>query len=241
MAPPAPGASMEPPAPGASMEPPDPGASMAPPDPGASMATRAHQWRPGRINGAARPGRINGAARPERINGAARPGRNCPRQDSMETIHKYHPHPAHPSPLDIGNRPTVLLVTVCTVRRAKILANHQAHQALVNTWHQLDHWLIGYYLIMPDHIHLFCSPKNWNPQPIQQWCGYWKRLVGKAYQPLFQAFQKDCWDTQMRNGEHYERKLEYVANNPTRKNLVASVNDWPYQGNLNPLPWISSN
>ena len=50
-------------------------------------------------------------------------------------------------------------------------------------------------------------------------------------------FQRDCWDRQLRTGESYKQKWEYVRNNPVRKGLVANADEWPYQGELNVLAW----
>ena len=54
---------------------------------------------------------------------------------------------------------------------------------------------------------------------------------------LRSVFQKDCWDRQMRDAEHYERRLEYVRQNPVRAGLVARPEDWPYQGTIHDLVW----
>ena len=50
-------------------------------------------------------------------------------------------------------------------------------------------------------------------------------------------FQRDCWDRQLRTGEIYTQKWEYVRNNPVRKGLVANADDWPYQGRMNIIEW----
>ena len=50
-------------------------------------------------------------------------------------------------------------------------------------------------------------------------------------------FQRDCWDRQLRSGESYNEKWQYVRNNPVRKGLVAQADDWPYQGVITPLVW----
>ena len=50
-------------------------------------------------------------------------------------------------------------------------------------------------------------------------------------------FQRDCWDRQLRTGESYAQKWEYVRNNPVRKGLVAHADEWPYQGQVNVLEW----
>ena len=51
------------------------------------------------------------------------------------------------------------------------------------------------------------------------------------------ARERDCWDRQLRTGEIYTQKWEYVRNNPVRKGLVANADGWPYQGRMNILEW----
>jgi putative transposase len=151
---------------------------------------------------------------------------------------KYHKHPAHPPPVKRHNEPVILHVTVCTLARNQILADNRIHNVLSNVWRQATHWLTGYYVIMPDHIHLFCAPGVNTPSSVRRWAGYWKRLAGAAEPALKRQFQADCWDTQMRSQDHYIRKLEYVSENPVRWGLVRHSEDWPYQGKINSLPWI---
>lgn len=56
---------------------------------------------------------------------------------------------------------------------------------------------------------------------------------------MLPLWQRQCWDTQLRTGESYDAKWDYVRNNPVRKGLVASPDDWPFQGELNVLSWRS--
>jgi putative transposase len=146
-------------------------------------------------------------------------------------------HPAHPSPVARHNQPIIVLLTVATINRRPLLTDHLAHSALQRAWSLAERWTVGYYLAMPDHVHLFCSPQGWTPDAVKSWAKYWKRLAGQEDVRLRGAFIWDCWDTQMRDQEHYRRKLDYVAQNPVRKGLVASPEDWPYQGHLHDLPW----
>jgi putative transposase len=146
-------------------------------------------------------------------------------------------HPAHPTPVERHNQPIILLVTVATVNRQSVLACGSSHAALRQAWVRAQRWIVGYYLIMPDHVHLFCTPCGPERDTIQSWCKYWKRLASMEDQSLKGAFVWDCWDTQMRDQEHYLRKLEYVAQNPVRRGLVADSREWPYQGRLNEVRW----
>ena len=50
-------------------------------------------------------------------------------------------------------------------------------------------------------------------------------------------WQRDCWDRQLRIGASYSEKWEYVRRNPVRADLVENPDDWPWQGEMNSLPW----
>jgi putative transposase len=136
------------------------------------------------------------------------------------------------------NRPTILHVTVCLAARSGLLADSPVHSALRTAWSETRQWRVGYYLIMPDHVHLFCAPAVDGPEPVRRWLAYWKRLAGDELPRLRGVWQSDGWDTQMRTQEQYLRKLDYVAQNPVRRGLVARSEDWPYQGKMSELAWI---
>ena len=156
----------------------------------------------------------------------------------MAQCHQIHRHPAHPVPIHRHNQPIVLLVTVCTYPRARILANESAVRALRAAWAKSDHWTVGSYVVMPDHVHLFCAPIKRDRAPVKNWARYWKRRAADKMPFLRGRFQYDCWDTQMRSQSHYLRKLEYVRENPVRRDLCGSPDDWPFAGTVNPLHWI---
>ncbi len=92
---------------------------------------------------------------------------------------------------------------------------------------------------MPDHIHLFCSPAKPNALSVKAWMKYWKSLSSKKWTDASEhpVWQIDGWDTQLRQSDSYSAKWDYVRGNPVRHGLVASPEDWPYQGELNPLVW----
>jgi len=148
-------------------------------------------------------------------------------------------HPAHCAPVQVHNRPVILHVTVYVVDNRPILANEVIHQTLRSVWQEADHWIVGTYMIMPEHVHFFCAPGTHDYPSVRHWAGYWKRLAGQRRPELTSAWLKDCWDTQMRDVEHYERRLGYVRRNPVWRGLVRRSEDWPYQGTLTPINWIS--
>ena len=132
----------------------------------------------------------------------------------------------------------ILHVTICVSDRRQLLAYESSHNAMVQAWYEALHWKVGRYLVMPDHVHFFCTPGLHDATPVRRWAGYWKRLVGNIAPRLKYVFQEDCWDTQMRTREHYEEKLSYVLMNPVRKGLVEDASQWPYQGIVHDVYWI---
>ena len=59
----------------------------------------------------------------------------------------------------------------------------------------------------------------------------------KSAVPDDSLWQRDGWDTQLRSGELYHEKWEYVRMNPVRKLLTDDPAKWPFQGELNELLW----
>jgi putative transposase len=148
-----------------------------------------------------------------------------------------HRHLAHPPPVRRHNVPVVLHVTVCAEGREPVLANADAQAALVAAWREATHWMTGWYVIMPDHVHLLCVPGVIEYPTVRRWAGYWKRLAGSHCGTLKGAFQADCWDTQMRSREQYDEKLAYMMANPVRARLVEATEAWPYRGRVHDVGW----
>jgi REP element-mobilizing transposase RayT len=141
--------------------------------------------------------------------------------------------------IQTGNLSEIIFVTVCTKDRKPILANPEAHRLLVEAWNAADHWQVGCYVIMPDHVHLFSAPAKRDALPVRRWISYWKSLVTQSWsepedKPLWLTH---AWDTQLRHGDSYTGKWHYVQQNPVRHGLVRDAAIWPYQGVLNVLPW----
>ncbi|MBA3849580.1 MAG: hypothetical protein C0502_06235 [Opitutus sp.] len=108
---------------------------------------------------------------------------------------------------------------------------------LRRVWHSADRWLVGRYVIMPDHVHLFCAPNLNPPAPLRTWVGYWKATVARESGYGAGLWQKNFWDTQLRRHESYSTKWQYVRQNPVRAGLAVRSDDWPYQGEMNVLSW----
>ncbi|MGH8020013.1 MAG: REP-associated tyrosine transposase [Opitutaceae bacterium] len=149
--------------------------------------------------------------------------------------------PLHFPAVEFDNRSIIYFVTVCTKERATVLGTAEAHDLIIDAWKEARAFLVGRYVIMPDHVHFFCSPGTWPPAPLGRWMAFWKSCVARRWPvpaPVSgKLWQRDFWDTQLRLGDSYSAKWEYVRNNPVRAGLVSSPDEWPFQGEVNTLRW----
>ncbi len=148
-------------------------------------------------------------------------------------------HPAHWPAHEGYNAPVMVFLTVCTSGRKPVLANPEAHEVLRSAWGMGGTWTVGRYVIMPEHVHLFCAPAEFPPRPLREWVRFWKSHAARHWPRREDAplWQRDFWDTQLRRSENYSEKWEYVSANPVRAGLVENPQDWPYQGTMNLLMW----
>jgi REP-associated tyrosine transposase len=147
--------------------------------------------------------------------------------------------PAHFAAVESGFRSIIIFLTVCTKARRPLLANDSAARLIVEAWTAANFWLVGRYVILPDHLHLFCAPNTSPEQPLKNWISFWKNYVTRRWPtpddvPIWQT---EYWDRQSRRGESYDEKWSYVENNPARHGYVTVADDWPYRGELNILQW----
>jgi REP-associated tyrosine transposase len=136
----------------------------------------------------------------------------------------------------VDEQPTIIFITVCTKGRRAWLATNAVHDTLLRIWQEADAWLIGRYVVMPEHIHLFCAPGALE-LPLANWVTYWKSQFTRQHGNPLQRWQSGFWDTRLRRDESYGGKWEYVRNNPFRHGFVTHAEDWPYQGELHVLEW----
>ena len=94
------------------------------------------------------------------------------------------------------------------------------------------------YCLMPDHLHFLSSPREDGISILtftdqykgkatnQSWTTGWQ---GKLWQPRY-------YDHIIRSDESLIAIAEYILDNPVRQRLVEHAEDWPWSGQMNPLP-----
>lgn len=129
-----------------------------------------------------------------------------------------------------------VFLTVCTKDRDRWLAQPAIQRALHDIWlGTATTWLVSDYLLMPDHLHLFCAPRDLH-FTIERWIAYWKDNLTKKC-PDVGKFQRSGFHHRLRNGESYSQKWQYVRENPVRAGLVSEPKDWPYRGRVHEIRW----
>ena len=76
----------------------------------------------------------------------------------------------------------IYFVTTCTYQRKAILAREEVAKILIREWssaRKRHGWAIGRYVIMPDHVHFFCSPEL-DAKELSIFVGFWKEWTGKG-------------------------------------------------------------
>ena len=130
----------------------------------------------------------------------------------------------------------IVFLTVCAQGRRPLLNQRDAPEILKAAWQQADAWAVGRYVVMPDHIHLFCQAVRLE-HSLEGWVRYWKSRVANSW-PASQdvpLWQSGHWDTEMKSVEQYASKWSYVMQNPVRAGLVAHPEDWPFSGEIHRL------
>lgn len=132
----------------------------------------------------------------------------------------------------------VYYITCCVYERKPVLAQPRVAAILTEAWKTagtLYKWLIGRYMIMPDHVHFFASPLGEEAKSLSAFMGGWKRWTRREIRRTGSvgfAWQDEFFDHLLRSEESYAQKWEYVRQNPVRKGFIQRAEDWPFQGEL---------
>lgn len=80
------------------------------------------------------------------------------------------------------------------------------------------------FAVMPNHVHALCRPLagHW----LEDLCGSWKWFTAKSINELLRRsgplWQDESFDRLIRDAEHYETTVRYIAKNPAKARLDES-------------------
>ena len=134
-------------------------------------------------------------------------------------------------------QPVIVWLTVCTKDRVPWLTQRQVSESLRTIWSEsATAWLMGDYLLMPDHLHGFCTPRD--PQfAIEQWIAYWKSQLSRTTHRIHGRWQRGAFHHRLRSLDEYREKWIYMMENPVRRDLVERWQDWPWRGKIHDVTW----
>jgi len=83
--------------------------------------------------------------------------------------------------------------------------------------------------IMPNHVHVLCKVLRtplW--KMIQSWKIHSTVQIRRLQLSVRLLWQREYWDTVMRNEEHHRRAVKYVEANPVKAKLCRTADGWLY-------------
>ena len=140
----------------------------------------------------------------------------------------------------------IYFLTACVRNRKAVLSRGNTAQILVQEWraaHTRHGWVIGRYVIMPDHVHFFCRAEI-GAKTLSDFVGNWKSWTSRRIHALgpprsapaaTALWQREFFDHVLRSNESYAEKCRYVRDNPVRAGLVSSADEWPHAGEIETL------
>jgi putative transposase len=141
----------------------------------------------------------------------------------------------------------IYFVTTCTNKRRAVLARHEIAKILIDEWtlaRDRHGWAVGRYVIMPDHVHFFCTPEH-EAKTLSKFMGAWKSWSSRSAHKILRPrpasaattslWQREFFDHVLRSSESYGEKWNYVFQNPVRAGLVMQPDDWSYAGEIETL------
>ena len=161
--------------------------------------------------------------------------KHVPTADGADRDHPVRRHPARGVHIQ-EDGPTVVFLTVCAAKRTRWLCRPEVQAALHDIWqHEALAWLVGDYVLMPDHLHLFCQPAD-PAFSIERWVRYWKSVFSKRFPDRPWEWQRDCFHHRLRHAESHAEKWQYLHENPVEAGLVERAEDWPWRGRVH--DWV---
>lgn len=135
----------------------------------------------------------------------------------------------------------IYFLTACVAERQRLLDRPRASEILIASWclaPRFHRWVIGRYVVMPDHVHFFAQPQL-GAKSLSDFLRDWKKWTARKLivQQLASppVWQPEFFDHIIRSPDSYSEKWQYVWENPVRAGLASSSEDWPFAGECEAL------
>ena len=90
-------------------------------------------------------------------------------------------------------------------------------------------WLLAF-VVMPDHIHVIVAPRQpfTLAQTMKSLFGFSAKEINTAMKRKGSLWATEFYETHLTGRKTIEGAVEYIHQNPVRKNLCGSAADWPW-------------
>lgn len=122
------------------------------------------------------------------------------------------------------------MVTSATWERRSLFRNDRWARLLINTLYHYrgSAYLLHEFVIMPDHFHILLTPKTSLEKAVQFIKGGFSYRAKKELGSNVETWQKGFSDHRIRDARDYFRHVDYIRQNPVRKNLCERAAEYPY-------------
>jgi len=133
----------------------------------------------------------------------------------------------------------VYFVTIVVAERRNIFSDQRIAKATIDCLFELRRKLgfkLYRYCLMPDHFHALIGTGE-SKKPLGVICGSFKSISTRAYWKWYEGklWQRQFFDHVVRNEQDFFETILYIKQNPVRKGLVNTPEEWPYTGVVDEL------
>lgn len=92
-----------------------------------------------------------------------------------------------------------------------------------------ERYALKSWVVMPNHVHVLVHiTKTPLDQVLQNWKVHSALEANRILKRRGVFWEREYWDTRIRDSGHHERALNYIEENPVRAGLVARSWDWKW-------------
>ena len=124
---------------------------------------------------------------------------------------------AKPSGRAVAPRPPFQATSLDTIAQLILREARENHNRGI--------WRLALFLVMPDHLHFIVNIGGRGATALPKVIANFKHLLSTRYGL---RFQRDFFDTRLRDDAHFAEEYDCVLGNPVRKGLCATLEEWPY-------------
>jgi len=146
-----------------------------------------------------------------------------------------------PSPPKVSTGKPIHLIAIHAADRRVHLTSPEIVRVLRVAWRAsatASGWVVGRYVIMPDHVHFFARPHPGGDLAgtfIRNWKKWTACLLTSFVQVEPPIWQPGFIDQPLDTADVYQEWLEYIRANPVRAGHAPSVQAWPFAGEVEPI------